>query len=83
LLVEAAAAEDGPALRRVERNGRLFPALGALGVNLYLVRLTCRLRHFNGGKAAVLGTLAFFTPLGRIQKVLFVKERLLAGGPHE
>jgi len=83
LLVEAAAAEDGPALRRVERNGRLFPALGALSVDLDLVGLACRLSHLDGCKPTVLRTFAFLAPLRRIQKILFVKECLLAGGPHE
>jgi len=83
LLVEAAAAEYGPALRRVERNRSLFSALRALGVDLDLVGFARRLSHLDGGESTVLRTLAFLAPLRRIQKILFVKECLLAGGPHE
>jgi hypothetical protein len=83
LLIEAAAAVNRSSLRRIERNGRLFPALCTLGIDLDLVWLTGRLCHFDRGEATVLRAFAFLASLGRIQEVLFVKERLLASGPHE
>src|SRR5579863_9022194 len=75
-LLEALPAEDGAALRGLERDGSFLPALGATGPGLHL-RIVPR-----SGSAHVRGALGLtrFTALRLVLELLVVEEQLFSGG---
>jgi hypothetical protein len=81
--LEALAAEDGPALGRLEGHGRLNAALGALGASLGTGESCCRWTA--SGRKADTGALglARLAALGVVLELFIEEEELLSGGEDE
>jgi hypothetical protein len=80
---EACAAEDGAALRRVERDGRLLAALRALHGDFDALSHPCGLCGGDGSQPLVLGLLAGLATLRLVPQTLVVKEELFTSRPDE
>src|SRR5919205_3343369 len=80
---EAGAAEDGAALRRVEGDGRLLPALRAQHRDLDALADAGGLRGGDSRQPLVLRQLAGLAALRLVLQALVVKEELLARRPVE
>jgi hypothetical protein len=78
---ETGAAKNGATLRRIEGNGRLLAALGALHGDLYTLAYPRSLGCGDGRQSFVLGLLAWLAALGLVPQSLVLKKELLARRP--
>jgi hypothetical protein len=80
---EAGAAVNGAALRGIEGNRGLLPALSALNGDFDPLANAGCLSSGYSGEAFILGLLAWLASLGFVLQTFIVKEDLLASRPDE